>query len=247
MAECEFCGSDATLSAEHAWPDWALSFVREAYKGPHRIWGTRRGEKLLFHGPAPELRVRILCDTCNHHRLGLLESEMAELLKPLIRGDPQVVPKSRLPSMALWVVKTAMVFELATTGESMPFFTRSERRGLALESAIPDRTTVAVAGFGDAEPTAFAFGATVPISPSDGGPDYEALTMTLSIGQFVAQVVADHDPRKPEMVGDPVHPLKPIWPPRTNLLWPPRVFLDYEGLRMVATIGSGVPMFERPP
>jgi hypothetical protein len=80
---CEFCGKDLRLTTEHAWPEWALAYVRGPDEGPFLLTSHRYGLPFArWEGPAPELTVKILCHPCNHDRLGLIEDEAAPILKP---------------------------------------------------------------------------------------------------------------------------------------------------------------------
>jgi hypothetical protein len=82
---CVFCGSTAPLTGEHAWPDWALSHIRRRRPGKYTITSQRYGTvHTQWSGTAPELTVRILCDMCNHDRLGSIEDEIAPILKLLV-------------------------------------------------------------------------------------------------------------------------------------------------------------------
>jgi hypothetical protein len=132
-----FCGSTEPLTAEHAWPDWASNHIRRRTAGKLTITSQRYGNvHTQWSGTARELTVRILCDACNHDRLGSIEDEVARILKPLIDGQPRLVLRAKVPLIALWTVKTAMVFEFTADKTRQPFYTAQERGALALERRI---------------------------------------------------------------------------------------------------------------
>lgn len=248
MAECQFCGTDATLTAEHVWPDWALRYVRErAGGGTHRVWGPRGDEMVNFSGQEPDLTIRATCAECNHNRLGKLEGEAAPLLRPLIDGRERIILKQQQPLIALWATKTAMVIELVKPTDSPRFFGLPERKTLAINRTMPDGVVVVVGLFGDRVPTAFFH---APAWPIEKGMLYVA---TVSIGQLILQTLAFRDPSgTPTAIRteDEIPPaLKLVWPPRDrNILWPLDQAFDYNGLWTLSHyMAKETPPPKRPP
>ena len=239
---CEFCGKDLPLTTEHAWPEWALTYVRGPDEGPFLLTSQRYGLPFAsWEGPAPELTVKILCHPCNHDRLGLIEDETAPILKPLIAGRQRLLSRANVAAIALWATKTAMVFEFTGDQRRPPFYTADERRALSLDRRIPDRTTVLVARYSAAEYGLFDHSRDLTLTPSDGAAPYQAMLSTTAIGQFVCQVITHRSSERPtaELGQSARHVVKEIWPETGNLLWPPRFYLDREGLWTFARRGPG--------
>jgi hypothetical protein len=142
MATCAFCGEDATLTNEHAWPDWALSFMRRHFPGGGTIeskrWGTTYAK---WSGDAVELRVRILCPSCNNVRLKDLEERAQPVLEPLMLGRSRMLTSLDQTILAAWAIKTAMIMEFTSDPGRAPYYTVEERRALAQSHEMPDTTT----------------------------------------------------------------------------------------------------------
>lgn len=208
------------------------------------ITSHRYGElHAQWRGSPPELTVKILCDTCNHDRFGPIEAEAAEILKQLIVGQPKLVLRPEVALIALWTVKTAMVFEFTGDKDRQPFYTSEERQALALERRIPDKTTVLLAGYGGRSQSMFDHGRDLVLTPRDGGSPYIAFISTVAIGQFVGQAITHRAPMREsvEMPKAGEHYVKQIWPSPRNLIWPPKFYWDDEGLWVFARSGDTSP------
>jgi hypothetical protein len=234
-----FCGSTAALTAEHAWPDWALSHIRRRRPGKHTITSQRYGAVHTQWSGTPELTVRILCDTCNHDRLGSIEDEVAPTLKPLTDGQPRLVLRPSVALIALWTIKTAMVFEFTADKARQPFYTFEERRDLALDRRIPDKTSALVARYVGSQHM-FDHGRDLVLTPADGGVPYHAFVSTVAIGQFVGQAITHRSTERPaaEIAKAGESLVKQIWPSPRNLIWPMKTYLDDEALLLFARSGD---------
>ena len=241
MAVCEFCGDDAKLTLEHAWPDWALTYVRGPRGGDYRIRSFRYAEPhATWTGPAPDVQVRILCGPCNHDRLGTLEDECSRIWKPLASGNRAVLRRQDLPMLAAWSVKTAMVFEFTADPGRVPYFTPFERRAIALSRTVPASVTVLLARQDARENQMFAHGRDL-LQTEAGGLSFQTFLTTIAIGQLVVQVFASRNPERPTPELDSAAPqfARQLWPPRgRNVLWPPRYQVNAEGLWTLATMGD---------
>lgn len=137
MPPCVFCGEDGRLTKEHAWPRWA---VKLAGRGAPRFtltsyrWGKQHAR---WEGPAPDLQVGGFCEACNHDRLAPVEAEARPIMEPLAKGRRRPIWTDEQATIALWAVKTAMVFEFTADANREPFFTLAERRGLASPTDHP--------------------------------------------------------------------------------------------------------------
>lgn len=234
---CAFCGGPGPLTLEHAWPDWALAYVRGDSMGPHRITSRYGDVFRQWQGAAPEITVKILCEACNGKRLGPIEAEIAPILKPLVAGKERLVLRPDVELISLWAVKTAMVFEF--TFDHQPFYSLDERRKVALDRSTPSRTSVLVARYTANQNWLFEQGREITLTPLDGGPAYAANLSTVSIGQFAAQVITHRAPHREtaQMLLHPHHTVKQIWPNPPNLIWPPRGYLTDESLAVFANGG----------
>lgn len=247
---CQFCGSSDPLTLEHAWPDWAIAYVRQGSDGHHMITSERYGQiHAQWKGPAPEITVRILCDTCNTKRLGGIEAEAAPILKRLIIARKRMlVLRPQVALIALWTVKTAMVFEFTAGSEREPFYTPEQRKALAMERRVPDKTTVLLARYVGPQRLMFDYARDLVLNPIDGGDSYDAFVSTVSIGQFVCQAISHRAPMREsaQMLRTGSHVAKQIWPTVPNLYWPPGFYLDDEALDAFARGGDSTPDQGRP-
>jgi hypothetical protein len=241
---CEFCASSDPLTLEHAWPDWAIAYVRQGTDGHHMITSERYGQiHAQWKGPAPEITVRILCDTCNTKRLEGIEAEAAPILKRLIACEQMLVLRPQVALIARWTVKTAMVFEFTAGSERDPFYTPEERKALAMERRVPDKTTVLLARYGGPTRLMFDHARDLVLNPIDRGDPYDAFVSTVSIGPFVGQAITHRAPMREsaQMLKTGSHIAKQIWPTVPNLYWPPSFYLDDEGLVTFARGGDSTP------
>jgi hypothetical protein len=118
---CLFC-ERTPVTLEHVWPDWttevwvtAPSYTHEYRDGdqPPREW-TARG---------PDVTVNAVDKGCNSGWMSDLESEAKTVLVPMTRGESVVLTESEQKILALWAVKTALMFKALEI--SSPTFNRA--------------------------------------------------------------------------------------------------------------------------
>ncbi len=118
---CIFCGS-SELTEEHLVADWAV----RAFLRSRRTDGTFSGtfvapETMRIDASPPPSTARVVCRSCNNEWLSVIDSEAAQVLKPLIRGDAEVsLDKTAQASVAAWIFKCALTFDAAGNGENGP-------------------------------------------------------------------------------------------------------------------------------
>jgi hypothetical protein len=119
MPGCIFCSSTETpLSVEHVIPKWA----RNAFniQGPVTVSVSEQPKptRRQLGRPMSALNVVLkdaLCETCNNGWLGGgLEKRAAPILKPMaVERKPTVLDSEMQRVVALWAVKTVLLFEMA--------------------------------------------------------------------------------------------------------------------------------------
>ena len=119
MPGCIFCGSTLTpLSVEHVIPKWA----RRAFdiQGPVTVSASEQPKptRRQVGRPMGALNVVLkdaLCESCNNGWLGgQLEKDAASILKSMaVERKPVVLDAGMQRLVALWAVKTVLLFEMA--------------------------------------------------------------------------------------------------------------------------------------
>lgn len=106
---CVFCGS-ADLTKEHVWPRW----LSEALGGNGPLRFERQGlgdEPRAWARVSLDVTVGVVCRECNNGWLSDLEDAAKPLLEPLIRGESVTLTPEESKTVALWCVKTALLFQ----------------------------------------------------------------------------------------------------------------------------------------
>ena len=133
-----FCQIPGKLSDEHVWPQWLRSFpAYDALLEQHPpsddpSWKVRlepddrgrfvarryqRGQEQLL----PHVQIRQVCTTCNTGWLSRLEKDVKRLLAPMIREQPLCLTPEGRQMLALWVLKTSMMYALHQPPEARIF------------------------------------------------------------------------------------------------------------------------------
>lgn len=142
MRSCMFC-SGRVSTKEDAWPLWLLR--RIGADRPGEINGERGGAELRSWCIArPGVRVRFVCRGCNNGWMSELESRAKPVIEPLLDDVPYVLTADHQRTLAVWAVKSAMVFEALRLNQPW-VFTHEERMQLRESSTLPPRTKVWIA------------------------------------------------------------------------------------------------------
>jgi hypothetical protein len=109
MRFCMFCGGRVS-SREHAWPLWLLRRVGADKLG--EMNAERGGTGLRsWHLAKSGVRVRFVCIDCNNVWMSELEFRAKPVIEPLLDDVPHVLAAGHQRTLAVWAVKSAMVFE----------------------------------------------------------------------------------------------------------------------------------------
>jgi hypothetical protein len=152
MAErraCTFCQRrDRKIGAEHAWPSWLRTLLHD---GPSTVTFARHNRaRRQWPSPADSLGVTVK-DVCTHRNNGemsALEVSVQPYLTPLLTGQSVELSREALRTIAKWIYKTAMVFDIINPVNGLRYFTDDERHALmaTLEPA-PDQPLMWLAAY----------------------------------------------------------------------------------------------------
>ena len=118
LDNCIFCGAYGTTE-EHLIAAWVLrAFLRER-RPTGALSGTFLGNdrRMRVEPSEPVSTAKVVCRRCNNEWLSGIDNAAAQVLKPVIRGDHEVVLDRRGQSaVAAWVYKSAIMFDASTDG-----------------------------------------------------------------------------------------------------------------------------------
>jgi len=130
MRQCLFCLNPAD-SKEHIWPKWILDSIKATRPIRHSI-----GKKVATIIPKPELKIKCVCGFCNNGWMSSLESTNIPLLGSLIQDVSTPLDSAQQESIAVWIMKTAMVLDAVDTRTRTLFYTKEDRDKLRVASII---------------------------------------------------------------------------------------------------------------
>jgi len=167
---CVFCGSNGPLTDEHALQQWAREVLQ--IKGPVTI--VRAGQVVARQRRLNVIAPQALCEECNGVWLGTMEGKFKRLMGRALNGlGPIFLDVGEQEFVALWIVKSALLLELAVRFTDPGHFCpvpMSAFHWLWLHKAPPPRATVWIGATGPQpgeEPRA-AYFSNQPVSPADG-------------------------------------------------------------------------------
>lgn len=127
MRSCIFCG-DRASTKEDAWPKWLMQLLNGTTAG--RMEAERDGQALQsWSAVKPELKVRFVCARCNNGWMSQLEVRVKPIVVALFGENQVTLNSGAQTALAVWSVKSAMVYEALSLNRSW-FFTESEHRAL---------------------------------------------------------------------------------------------------------------------
>ncbi len=229
--KCIFCAQKAD-SKEDAWPLW----LTERFIAPGTLEFQPGIGAPLMSRPTerPEVRIGWFCEKCNNGWMSQLENLAKPVITRLLDQPTDVLNVHDRKTLALWSVKTAMVFE-AIKGPDHCLFSDLERCLLYNKPhEIPDFTLIWIAKLiGFPGPSSEGTILSTPTTP------HRAAVVTLVFGCLAIQL-------RKVVPGTKLHPatnitmdqregpwdkvLLQIWPqPPEPVCWPPPQVIRGEG------------------
>jgi hypothetical protein len=229
--ECAFCPSRATLTGEHLWSDWINGVLpKSSYSFTRK--DTPSGKSSTWKGENLNLKARVVCGPCNHGWMSDIESNEAKpSLSPLIRDtSPEILPARVLISIAIFLLKTAVVADHMRTGGT-PFFTAAERYTFRETQCIPLGVSMWIGALEDSFRGTFRTAHVVPVAASEN--DFGLYVFTFVVGHLALQLVgakwATHNPNRnflpPIQMESDASFFAQFWPLGGAVKWPPQDFI----------------------
>lgn len=165
---------------------------------------------------------------CNNGWMNVLETRLSAFIKPMIlAGAETPLNVERQVLLAVWTIKTAMTHEF-TDPQKNHYFTRAERKHVETWLQPPEDTWIwlgrsAIVSQVHTHPILLRIPESLSPAPS-------LFAFTLSVGQFLVQVLAYRHNEWQGRKGLLTHnvpfsnALIPLWPRRTAdvVIWPPQ-------------------------
>lgn len=189
-------------------------------------------------GRSAHIRVKYLCETCNNGWMSDLEKEAQPVIRPLMNDISVPLDRWQQYLIALWTIKTAMVFECTIPARER-FYSKADRDRLLTAFAPPDGTSMWLGRF---ERSNLSFIQAVRLFgtiPKANAPLGEGYVVTFALARLAIQILTVR--RKPEhrsaRVTLAVKPgpwerkLSQIWPIKPPMYWPPARSFSEEGVQ----------------
>jgi hypothetical protein len=216
---CIFCDR-ASGSAEFAWPEWLCRYLIECrdVSGLERS-GTESDLAILDRMEREvDTTITRVCETCRDGWVHRLDEDVKPFLKPMITGQPTVLPPAHQWLLARWAAKTAVVLECSL---DTPVRTSRETCEHLRNVGVHAGTQVLV-GHYDGEAQVLSYERDLFSRTVDGEQRYFPQA-SLVIGQVFIQVFAG--PWRsglPELVAHAAQPLIPlVGGAGVDIMWPP--------------------------
>lgn len=224
---CIFCGGER-LTKEHLWPAWMRNVLGPSISSSHSYatGGPLRLRKITDRtGSIQSRKLRIVCAHCNNGWMSRLQSNVKDILVPLIRGQHILLNDADHHRISAWAMMFTMVLEfldphtLATT--------QQERKEFSIVPAPNNEWMIWLGQSNDWPRWDFyhygwlhgeqaddgKFLATTPLSARTA-PTCNSQTTTIRVGQLL---VHTYSTRTPAVHVDPImfaltHGLHLLWP-----------------------------------
>jgi hypothetical protein len=224
VKKCAFCNNRPN-SKEHAWPEWVL---KKMHRPTGLMIGTIEEQQADFERTQRAIKVRCVCDSCNKYWMKDLEDTAKVLIGPLIDDVRTTLNPLQQAYVAMWAVKTAMVFEFVTCEREL-FYTDRDRSDFknSVPHYPPPFTSVWISRFSGPLVRMLTFAAEATIGDFRGSLARLYVT-TITFGAFVIQVVSVR-PDQGKTFASIIHPkhgpwfdcTRRIWPTTRLVAWPP--------------------------
>jgi hypothetical protein len=104
---CVFCDKERKMTSEHAWPDWVIE--RWGPGDYTHVFSNEEGLERDYRASTLEVRVKRVCEVCNHGWMSDLENGTKRLLVWLMEARSLYLSPEDQAQVALWATKTAMM------------------------------------------------------------------------------------------------------------------------------------------
>lgn len=238
MRLCIFCSHRAN-SKEDTWPIWLQKCVNRGYtSGPLKIWRGPDATPDTWGGPNAAIKVRHVCKSCNNGWMSGLETANKSILGALVTDFALPLEKETQELIALWVTKTAMVFECLNPKHRW-FFTDTDRQSFLVNWRPPDGMLIWLGRYAHYVGISGEARRLGHRQEDHNFPLSEGYLSTFVFGHLVLQsLMARRNPKfnntritRIQMAANPVGPrLIQIWPiKRDRLEWPPTASFSDSG------------------
>jgi hypothetical protein len=233
---CLFCPNTENFTLEHVWPEWVSNCLDRT--GRMRFWvlkrsATEKPVEKLWNAPRLNLTTRKTCKSCNTGWMSVLEQKASNLLCPMIqKGIRRSLSDDDQLLIAIWLIKTVMVFEGTNRQTREMYFSERDRNHLRVKwTPPPIVSNVWLASYRGPRVGSYVPLDLVASHPTAG--QSKAHIATLAIGHLVMQMFSMRPPKGlPEGStitfegSDFTTAALPIWPfADTAVNWPPPFYL----------------------
>jgi hypothetical protein len=234
---CPFCDRPAD-SADHADPQWMSRYYLDRDPGVGSF-------AMSFGGLYPDRAVPLLnqtirvCQHCNGGWMAVLEDRVKPALIAMSNGEGLIVGPDGQRVLAQWLLKNALVRELATPQGSLLRISTHDQRKLVAKRGIPDGWRVGIAAYeGPGTNLAHTFSGVKQYVGDDGQRGGKAILHTLRFECFVGQVLVHsmlEPPNLAHLLGGPPYVVE--IPQLAPVTWPPPATLTPTSMATVREFG----------
>jgi hypothetical protein len=152
---CVFCGG-SPVTQEHGLPRWMAGLFTDDIVDFSRTiqFGGQEPEVRPWRGRPFSTKVGAACASCNNGWMSQLESEVAPILTPLIRGQGARLDVVQQHLLATWAVKTMLMLRLIAGDEDASELDEDAYRWLMQQRSAPSGEQAWIAHYaadGDAQ------------------------------------------------------------------------------------------------
>lgn len=219
------------MTREHVIPQWVSRTFSELGPGSfdvEMINEEGRRPPLRWSSPkAVELKVKVVCASCNHGWLADLEGEAIPILDRMIRGLPTEIDDASSKLLAAWTFKTTLLAEYAYP--DAPFFSLDEAEAFYRKHKVPSLVVQVGAYRGAAFTLRHKIGRLA--LDGDRGGRYRGCVSTFVIGHSLLHLFSARFPPVTKTAEVHYPPeftarLTPIWPFGGRVHWPSQEAFD---------------------
>ncbi len=249
------------MTGEHIWSAWMGKMFGLSQYNFRRVEPDASGTPKITHQwrvPSIDLKVRVVCEECNHGWMSELENETKQVIKDMIENGYAL---SLLPagaaSIAAFAFKTTVVVDYMNTGRrpyglADNFFKRATRERFKASLSLPEGVQIWLAEFrskavcaGRLHPAYFKF----KVGPLK---DFYFYVLTYAVGHFVFQILCSRRTKRtrrrqsfPNIIQRPEWDAAsiPIWPNHgLPVGWPPSQHFSDGSLNLFGDRWSAMPI-----